>query len=132
MRGVTPPHKGPLYKRKLSHNNLNLADIEREEQAAPIMEMHNRTANGGREPHGPHGPHDNILGFTFPLNKKQKEKEEKPEDYSKDWKRMAEVFDRLFFWLFLLAILISTLVLFHPLTNQYFPGSNPQTTVNGK
>ena len=40
-------------------------------------------------------------------------------DYSKDWKRVAEVFDRLFFWLFLLAILISTLVLFHPLTDAY-------------
>ena len=40
-------------------------------------------------------------------------------DYAKDWKRVAEVFDRLFFWLFLLAILISTLVLFHPLTDAY-------------
>ena len=41
---------------------------------------------------------------------------EKPEDYSKDWKKIAEIFDRLFFWLFLLAIVISTLILFHPLT----------------
>ena len=40
-------------------------------------------------------------------------------DYAKDWRRVAEVFDRLFFWLFLLAILISTLVLFHPLTDSY-------------
>jgi len=36
-------------------------------------------------------------------------------DYSKDWKRVAEIVDRLFFWLFLLAITLSTLVLFHPL-----------------
>lgn len=48
---------------------------------------------------------------------------EKPDDenadFSKDWKKLAEVFDRLFFWFFLLAILISTLVLFHPLTDSY-------------
>lgn len=37
------------------------------------------------------------------------------EDYSRDWRRVAEVFDRFFFWTFLLAIAISTTVLFHPL-----------------
>ena len=42
-----------------------------------------------------------------------------PTDYAKDWRKVAEVFDRLFFWLFLLAILISTLILFHPLTDAY-------------
>jgi len=36
-------------------------------------------------------------------------------DYAKDWKRVAEIVDRLFFWLFLLAITLSTLVLLHPL-----------------
>ena len=40
-------------------------------------------------------------------------------DYGKEWRKVAEVFDRLFFWLFLMAILISTLVLFHPLTDSY-------------
>ena len=40
-------------------------------------------------------------------------------DYSKDWQQVAEVCDRLFFWLFLLAIVISTLVLFHPLTGAF-------------
>ena len=40
-----------------------------------------------------------------------------PEEYAKDWKKLAEIFDRLFFWLFLMAITISTLVLFHPLTD---------------
>ena len=43
-------------------------------------------------------------------------------DFSKDWKKIAEVFDRLFFWLFLLAIFISTLILFHPLTDSYIRG----------
>ena len=49
----------------------------------------------------------------------QKAKCEKADFYAKEWRRVAEVFDRLFFWLFLLAILISTLVLFHPLTDSY-------------
>ena len=40
-------------------------------------------------------------------------------DFAKEWKKVAEVFDRLFFWLFLLAIMISTLVLFHPLIDAY-------------
>lgn len=37
------------------------------------------------------------------------------QDYSRDWRRVAEVFDRFFFWTFLLAITVSTTVLFHPL-----------------
>jgi hypothetical protein len=45
--------------------------------------------------------------------------DDKPQDYGKDWKRIAEIFDRLFFWLFLVSMLISTLVLFHPLTKTY-------------
>ena len=53
------------------------------------------------------------------INSKPKQEDEKPEDHGKEWKRLAEIFDRLFFWLFLLAILISTLILFHPLTKSY-------------
>lgn len=40
------------------------------------------------------------------------------EDNAKDWKKVAEIFDRLFFWLFLFAIVITTLILFHPLTKE--------------
>ncbi|ESO03736.1 hypothetical protein HELRODRAFT_173437 [Helobdella robusta] len=36
-------------------------------------------------------------------------------NYSREWIRLAEVFDRLFFWLFLAAIVLSTLALFLPL-----------------
>ena len=39
-------------------------------------------------------------------------------DYSKDWKKLADVVDRLFFWFFLLAIIVSTLILFQPLMKQ--------------
>ncbi len=49
----------------------------------------------------------------------------KDPDYSKEWKTVAEVFDRLFFWLFLFAILISTLVLFHPLSDAYMKRKMP-------
>ena len=44
----------------------------------------------------------------------------KEEQYAKDWKHLAEVVDRMFFWLFLSAIIITTLLLFHPLTKAYF------------
>ena len=43
---------------------------------------------------------------------------EQEPDYSKDWKKLADVVDRLFFWLFLLAIIVSTLILFQPLTSR--------------
>jgi len=46
-------------------------------------------------------------------------------DYSKDWKRVAEIVDRLFFWLFLLAITLSTLVLLHPLMTLLTKGEKP-------
>ena len=42
------------------------------------------------------------------------------EGWAKDWRHLAEVVDRLFFWLFLSAIVITTLLLFHPLTKSYF------------
>ena len=37
-------------------------------------------------------------------------------DHTKDWKRVAEVFDRFFFALNLVAIVATTLLLFHPIT----------------
>ena len=42
--------------------------------------------------------------------------EPKVVDFSKEWTRVAEILDRFFFVVFLLSILISTGVLFHPLT----------------
>lgn len=46
-------------------------------------------------------------------------------DYSKDWQRLAEVVDRLFFWAFLLAIVAISLLLFHPLTKNFvYPEPN--------
>ena len=42
------------------------------------------------------------------------------EQWTREWRHLAEVVDRLFFWLFLSAIVITTLLLFHPLTKAYF------------
>ena len=42
-----------------------------------------------------------------------------PPDYSREWTRLAEVVDRLFFWAFLIAIMAVTILLFHPLTKEY-------------
>jgi hypothetical protein len=47
-------------------------------------------------------------------------------DYSKDWQAVAEVVDRLFFWSFLMTIIAISLVLFHPLTKNFFA-----RTING-
>ena len=42
-------------------------------------------------------------------------------DYNKDWVHVAAVCDRFFFWLCLLFITVTTLLLFHPLTtSRYF------------
>ena len=40
-------------------------------------------------------------------------------DYGKDWQKLAEVVDRMFFWIFLLAIIAVSLLLFHPLGMRY-------------
>jgi hypothetical protein len=52
--------------------------------------------------------------------RKIKDLKMKEEEWSKDWRHLAEVVDRMFFWLFLSAIVITTLLLFHPLTKTYF------------
>lgn len=60
-----------------------------------------------------------LLGeHREPIDQKKDDKSEPEPDYSKDWKKLADVVDRLFFWLFLLAIIVSTLLLFQPLTKQ--------------
>ena len=112
-------------KRRKSQTRMNslyrrpsgaLEAAEAGDERTAIIELHSRAANGTPETAGAksHGaPHENAFTFNKPRE------EEKADDYGKDWKRMAEVFDRLFFWLFLFAILVSTLVLFHPLTNSY-------------
>lgn len=42
-----------------------------------------------------------------------------PADWAKDWRRIAEIVDRLFFWIFLFGVVATTLLLFHPLARSY-------------
>ena len=62
-------------------------------------------------------PHLNI----FENAKKDTKRATGKPDYAKDWVHVAAVCDRLFFWLCLTFIVITTLMLFHPLTtSRYF------------
>ena len=54
------------------------------------------------------------------------------EQWARDWRHLAEVVDRLFFWLFLSAIVITTLLLFHPLTKSYFSILGNEAILGGK
>ncbi len=54
------------------------------------------------------------------------------DDWSRDWRHLAEVMDRLFFWMFLSAIVITTLLLFHPLTKSYFSLLGDETILKGE
>ena len=58
--------------------------------------------------------------FAEENTRKTKDIKMKEEEWAKDWRHLAEVVDRMFFWLFLSAIVITTLLLFHPLTKTYF------------
>ena len=54
------------------------------------------------------------------------------EEWARDWRRLAEVVDRLFFWIFLSAFVISTLLLFHPLTKAYFSLLGDETILTNR
>ena len=89
-----------------------------EEERATILQLY--SANGGTA--------TTSLGQENHSDDDEEEEDQEGQDYAKDWKKVAEVFDRLFFWLFLMAILISTLVLFHPLTDSYLKRWNEDKT----
>ena len=78
--------------------------------------MHDKVYTDNESAQG--SPRAFHYGTSFPTNQK-KDTKQLEQEWARDWRQVAEVFDRLFFWLFLLAILISTLVLFHPLSDAY-------------
>ena len=65
-------------------------------------------------------------------NNKNSDPKRLEEEWAKDWRHLAEVVDRLFFWLFLSAIVITTLLLFHPLTKSYFSILGNEAILGGK
>ena len=68
--------------------------------------------------HSMHYRSQYTYGFDDKKAKDDPKKQE--EEWGREWRRLAEVVDRLFFWIFLSAIVITTLLLFHPLTKAYF------------
>ena len=68
--------------------------------------------------HGVHYRSTYTYGFEEKRAKDDPKKQE--EEWAREWRHLAEVVDRLFFWIFLSAIVITTLLLFHPLTKAYF------------
>lgn len=115
--GFAKPNNS-FYQRASSN-----VDGEGDERTA-IIELHTRNAVGLKnDVERLSQTRENAFSDLNQVHQNDTDSEEnKPDDFSKDWKRVAEVMDRLFFWLFLLAILISTLVLFHPITSAYFKG----------
>ena len=90
-----------------------------------------RPERGGHPPGGGGGGGHTIVDqhgvhyrstYTYGFEEKREAKDPKKleEEWARDWRHLAEVVDRLFFWIFLSAIVITTLLLFHPLTKAYF------------
>ena len=114
LRNEAYPHQdNNVYRFRPPEN----PEVESEGTRTPMLELKRRTLNTNNENNvnkqsscgKSKYPHSSVSTVT------QEHGVLEPEDNAKDWRNMAEVFDRLFFWLFLLAILITTLVLFHPL-----------------
>lgn len=85
---------------------------------------HRRPSGLTMEPHTPPTP---TTPLTPHLDFKGGTKKKEKVDYSKDWLHVAAVFDRFFFWLCLLFIIITTLILFHPLTTSKLFNSTEET-----
>ena len=77
-----------------------------------------KRSNSSSEQHGSN--YRSHYTFAEEDIKKSKDIKVREEEWAKDWRHLAEVVDRMFFWLFLSAIVITTLLLFHPLTKSYF------------
>lgn len=81
----------------------------------------------------PHGVHYSS-GFSYADDAPREKVDVKrlEEEWGREWRHLAEVVDRLFFWLFLSAIVITTLLLFHPLTKAYFSLLGDETILRGQ
>ena len=70
-----------------------------------------------------HTKHDTENHHFLTPDCMEAEENEEP-DFSKDWHRLAEVVDRLFFWTFLIAIIAISILLFHPLGKEVLSNRN--------
>ena len=79
-----------------------------------------------------HGVHySSSFSYADDNRKDKADPKRLEEEWARDWRHLAEVVDRLFFWLFLSAIVITTLLLFHPLTKAYFSLLGDETILRG-
>ena len=111
--------------RSLPHIGGDDSDVEQ----VPIIALNGgiNTANGdpGSQSTGfvyvrNNGNHTPTRKYSTPkrathMQDSSNEPQTSKPDYGKDWQKLAEIVDRLFFWLFLLAIIAISLLLFHPL-----------------
>ena len=95
--------------------------VQRVDSARPVILALRRTGQVDAKPAG--GANDSGAGVSTDLDPAEEyhngvgESSRYPADHAREWQSIAEVFDRLFFWLFLIATVVTTLVLFHPLTD---------------
>ena len=94
-----------------------------------MQELINKNHNYAKQPevfecvHA--GNNEDIRFLPSPDIEENAEEDEEP-DFSKDWHRLAEVVDRLFFWTFLIAIIAISILLFHPLGKEVL-SNRPKT-----
>lgn len=72
---------------------------------------------------GSGGVHTLRIGPQDP-EKTAAEAKQREIGWAKEWQRLAEVVDRLFFWIFLFGIVFTTLILFHPLVRSNDAGDH--------
>ena len=90
------------------------------EEHMPIIAINGTVASGqGQETSFVHMRSNSYANIKMNNNTNHGEAEEEKPDYSKDWHKLAEIVDRIFFWTFLMAIVAISILLFHPLTKNY-------------
>lgn len=138
---VQQDNKHNRHRFKIVDHSATHSSIEMDDETMPlrgrgeVWREKNPPAGDLESAPYPRHPNPNLIGPLSSHDQKRgpfenKKPEESKPDYAKDWVHVAAVFDRLFFWLCLVFILITTLILFHPLTTaKYFsvtPSKKPE------
>lgn len=114
-------HRQRVMGVKLQGSGPTIMEKQEYDEHSPIMMNGGGVGEGGNQETSFIPGHrvrllDNNNAFTRDMDE---DSDSSQPDYSKDWTRLAEVVDRLFFWTFLIAIVAITILLFHPLTKEY-------------
>ena len=109
-------------KRKtIGRKSVTMIEVNDTDEHVPIIAINGTVSSGQGETSFVRMARPSYANITSRNNNdiSASDSEEEKPDYSKDWHRLAEVVDRLFFWTFLLAIVAISILLFHPLTKDY-------------